>query len=246
MNFLKQILKKLGLYSSLVSGLRILYFSVFDRPLFKAHQDYKLTDEKLKYTHILEAINYARIAELPNVFFEFGCHSGRTFSAAARATRYLEMKESHLFAFDSFRGLPETSKEEDGWFQEGTFKTATEEFIHLVKKYSGLSLDSENIVAGYFNESLTLDLQKRLPKVGVVHIDVDLYSSTVDVLNFLKPLMVEGTVILFDDWYCFPPGSNKGEKRALYEFLDNNPSFELEAWKAYSTFGKSFFVVKAP
>ena len=56
--------------------------------------------------------------------------------------------------------------------------------------------------------------------------------------------MVEGTVLLFDDWYCFPPGSNKGERRALEEFQANNPSFEFEDWKSYSTFGKSFFVVK--
>ena len=35
-------------------------------------------------------------------------------------------------------------------------------------------------------------------------------------------------------------GSNKGERRALEEFQANNPSFEFEDWKSYSTFGKSF------
>lgn len=241
-----KFLKKYKGYPYLVASLRALYFSVFNRPLFKAYQDYQFTDERLKYSHIVEAVNYARIAELPSVFFEFGCHSARTFSVAARATDYLNIKDAQLFAFDSFQGLPSTIKEEDGVFEKGEFHTAIEEFTRLVKKHSGLKLDTANIIRGYYSESLTTDLQNKLPKVGVVHIDVDLYSSTVEVLNFIKPLMVEGTVLLFDDWYCFPPGSNKGERRALEEFQANNPSFEFEDWKSYSTFGKSFFVVKVP
>ena len=44
---------------------------------------------------ITEAMNYLRIAgannRLPNTYFEFGCHSGRTFSAAINAANYLKM-----------------------------------------------------------------------------------------------------------------------------------------------------------
>ena len=81
-----------------------------------------------------------------------------------------------------------------------------------------------------------------MPKAGLIHIDVDLYSSTIDILNFIAPLLKVGSVMIFDDWYCFPPGSNKGEAKALNEFLRQNPSYKMEEWKAYSTFGKSFFV----
>ena len=80
----------------------------------------------------------------------------------------------------------------------------------------------------------------------MVHIDVDLYSSAKEVLNFILPLIVSGTVIIFDDWYCFPPGSNKGEMRALNEILEENPGLKLKEWKSYSSFGKSFFVVSVP
>ena len=67
---------------------------LFNRHLFQAHKEYIFTDEQLKFNHILEAINYARVAELPNVYFEFRCHSARTFSTAARATAYLKMKDA--------------------------------------------------------------------------------------------------------------------------------------------------------
>ena len=34
-------------------------------------------------------------------------------------------------------------------------------------------------------------------------VDCDLYQSTVPVLAFLADLLQDGTVVLFDDWYCF-------------------------------------------
>ena len=81
-----------------------------------------------------------------------------------------------------------------------------------------------------------------MPRVGIVHIDVDLYSSSVEVLEFIKPLIVTGSILMFDDWYCFPAGKAKGERLALEEFLLNNEAFTIEEWKNYSTFGKSFFI----
>ncbi len=226
--------------------IKSLFYIIFDRNLYKAFKSYTFTDEQLKFTHILEAINYIRIAELPSNYFEFGCHSARTFTAAARAFRYLKMDQYELFAFDSFEGLPDTIKDEDGYFQGGTFSTNIADFLYLVKKQSGLSLNPENCIKGFYEHSLTKELQLKMPKAGVVHIDVDLYSSTVEVLQFIKPLMVVGTVIIFDDWYCFSPGENKGESRAFKEFCDSNPSFQIEEWKNYSTFGKSFFVTSLP
>lgn len=231
------------IYRKFAPFLKYFYYFIFDRHKLNSYISYRLSDEKLKYTHLLEAVNYVRVAEIPHVYFEFGCHSARTFSAVIRAADYLKMANFQCFAFDSFEGLPPTEKKEDGYFERGTFCTSRADFISLVKSYSGHSLENKNITEGFYDSSLTTDLQKRMPKVGMVHIDVDLYSSTTLVLEFLKPLMVEGTVILFDDWYCFPPGSLKGEKGALHEFCIKHPGFKVEEWKSYSTFGKSFFVV---
>ena len=222
------------------------HMRLFRRHAYRALKDYRYTDEHLKFVHILEAMNYARVAAVPSVYFEFGCHSGRTFSAAVRAARYLNMNDAQFFAYDSFKGLPEVNTQEDGTFQSGSFATSKEEFVRLVKTRSGLQLPRENIIEGFYGESLTHELQTRMPKVGVVHIDVDLYSSTVEVLAFIKPLLVVGTVLIFDDWFCFPLGANKGEARALKEFCQTNASFAIESWKAYSTFGKSFFVTRVP
>jgi hypothetical protein len=208
---------------------------------------YRHTDESLKYIQILEAVNYLKVAGnngkiLPATYFEFGCHSGRTFSAAINASKYVNLDLFKAFAFDSFEGLPETNQELDGYFETGTFRTSKKEFLSIIKSKTGVELDENHIVQGFYENSLTEELQKNLPKIGVVHIDVDLYSSTIEVLNFISPLLVNGSIILFDDWYCFPPGILQGEKRAFHEFIEKNPHFKFEPWKAYSTFGQSFFV----
>lgn len=212
--------------------------------LRKPRQWYLKSDETDKFQHIMEAVNYVRIAELPPVFFEFGCHSGRTFSAALLAAKYFRMPLD-AYAFDSFEGLPETKKEEDGIFRAGSYCTGVSEFRKIVKKRTKVDLPEKNIIKGLYEQSLTITkmLGKALPRqVGFVHIDVDLYSSTVAVLEFIKDHLANGTVVLFDDWYCFPPGKEMGEKKALKEFLKKYPQIQFSEWKNYSGFGKSFFV----
>ena len=82
----------------------------------------------------------------------------------------------------------------------------------------------------------------KLPKPGIIHIDCDLYTSTISVLKFLKPLLVSGSILLFDDYYCYPANQNLGQKKAINEFLTNNKDYNFKKWKSYSTFGQSFFL----
>lgn len=221
-----------------------IYYNFINKKLNLPKDWYVETDEKFKFIHILEAVNYLKVAELPNVFFEFGCHSGRTYSATLLASKFLNF-ELENYAFDSFEGLPKTTKEEDGYFSTGTFNTSKEDFVKIVKDRTGISLNDNQLIEGYYEKSLTNQLSETLPKsVGFIHIDVDLYSSTVTVLDFIKKFLVSGTVILFDDWYCFPPGKEMGERRAFNEFLKKYPEIQVEEWKNYSTFGKSFLVRK--
>jgi len=233
------------------SFLSDLYFCICTPKLLRARASYQYSDEHKKFVHIMEAMNYLRVAGaagrvLPQNYFEFGCHSARTFSAAVNASIYLGMN-SQFYAFDSFEGLPEIDKEQDGYFQTGTFCTSLKEFLRIVRANTGLKLPNFTVVKGFYCDSLTTQLQARMPMAGVVYIDVDLYSSTIEVLNFLKPLLVSGTLLIFDDWYCFPPEDlGMGERRALTEFLKANSEFAVEPWRAYSTFGQSFFVIKSP
>ena len=227
--------------------LKTLYTALFTPGLLSTHHLYKYSDEKLKYLHILEAFNYIRVAGvsgrlIPYSYFEFGCHSARTFTHALKAAKFLKIPINHFHAFDSFAGLPPTNEQTDGIFREGTFYTSIKRFRSLIKYNTGLQLSDYQIHKGFYSDSLTSDLSSILPKAGIIHIDVDLYSSTIEVLKFCKPHIVNGTVILFDDWYCFPPNSGKGESAAFNQFLDSNPNLQASPWKSYSTFGQSFIM----
>ena len=138
--------------------LKDIYYKVFRSNLSLYHEIYKFSDEKLKFTHILEGINYLKVAGnkgefLPQTFFEFGCHSGRTFISAINSADYLNAKNFSFFAFDSFKGLPKTDPINDGIFKEGSFKTNLHEFKKIVKSKTYYHLKDKNIISGFYNQS---------------------------------------------------------------------------------------------
>ena len=228
-----------------------IYFKVRHPKLTGAKDFYRKADEDDKYQHILEAVNYVKVAGangkfLPTNFYEFGCHSGRTFSATINAAQYLGLRTARHLAFDSFEGLPATDEAEDGIFKGGAYATGVDKFLKIIRSKTGFTIPSSDVVVGFYEHSLTPNLGERMPAAGFVHIDVDLYSSAKLVLDFVMPLCRQGTVILFDDWYTFPGGQIKGERKALEEFLDANVDYAVEPWKTYSTFGRSFFVTNTP
>jgi hypothetical protein len=84
-------------------------------------------------------------------------------------------------------------------------------------------------VKGFYDRSLTPDLANSLrpKKAAVVYIDCDLYASTVPVLEFVKEFLQVGTIIVFDDWYCYHGRPDRGEQRAFQEFRARYPDLKF-------------------
>ena len=240
-------------YPGFYGKLKFIFILIFNNRLLNSHKRFINIDENDRYKHLFEATYYLKVAGtladgkdvLPKTYFEFGCHSARTFSTVINAVNYLDIKNFKFYAFDSFKGLPTTNILEDGIFVKGQYLTSKNNFIKLVKKYTGCGPEKYDIIEGYYQDSLNKDLMKQLPKIGVVLIDVDLYSSTKLVLDHIKDLLVEGSLIIFDDWYCFPEASNKGQKKAFDMFCQEN-NLVFKEWKNIGNFGKSFFLHSFP
>ena len=120
---LKLLLRKLP--NNFLEKLKFLKYFLLENHLLEARNQYKYSDENKKFVHILEAVNYIKNAGnqgelLPQTYFEFGCHSGRTFSAAVNASNFLKAKNFNFYAFDSFQGLPVCNQEIDGIFKSKT------------------------------------------------------------------------------------------------------------------------------
>lgn len=140
---------------------------------------------------------------------EFGVATGRTLNQFAH---WLPEKTVH--GFDGFVGLPEdwTSRMRKGFFARST--------LPWVRKNCQLWV-------GWFNETLPgfkEQVQGSKP-IALLHIDCDLYSSTVTILNELKNNIVPGTVIIFDEYINYPGWQ-----------LD-----EFKAWKEHvGAFGREY------
>ena len=122
-------------------------------------------------------------------------------------------KEKELYLFDTFTGLPELSEEdthfgEKYWHENEFSNTSAESIKKLLNKYVNV-----HITKGNFPESGEKITDK---KFCFVHLDVDLYKSTIESLKFFFPKMVKGGVILIHDFH------SDGIQKAIREFKNEN------------------------
>ncbi len=160
-------------------------------------------------------------------YFEFGSHEARTMRLAWRHFHHLFKWD--FVAFDSFEGLPEIEEiDKQAIWGKGRLMTSEEDFVRIVTR-AGMPRSRLKTVKGFYDQSLTPELQASLlpRKAAVVYVDCDLYKSTVPVLSFIKPFLQVGTVIVFDDWNCFCGDPERGERRAWQEFRAAHPELRF-------------------
>lgn len=131
---------------------------------------------------------------------EFGVATGRTLNHFARC-----LPTKTVYGFDGFDGLPEdwTSRMPKGFFKRKRLPCVR----HNCK-----------LVVGWFNETLPGFVKAHLEPLALLHVDCDLYSSTVTVLSELEKQIVPGTVIVFDEYINYP-GWQLDEFKAWKEFV---------------------------
>ena len=74
-------------------------------------------------------------------------------------------------------------------------------------------------IVGFVEDTLDQFLNEHSPKINFVHLDMDLYKPTKFTLEKIKPYLVNGAIILFDEIYNFP-NWEYGEYKALTEVFD--------------------------
>lgn len=167
-------------------------------------------------------------------YFEFGCHRARTLRAAWDS--FHALFDLTYVAFDSFAGLPEVAGiDQHPLWNEGDLHTTEEELVRTVVAH-GMPREKLITVKGFYDRSLTPELQARLlpRKAAVIYLDCDLYASTVPVLEFVRPFLARGTVIVFDDWFCFQGDPGRGERLAFREFRERHPDLVFQDFFATS------------
>jgi O-methyltransferase len=143
---------------------------------------------------------------------ECGVYRGGTALLFAK----LKPESKRLYLFDTFGGMPETDPEKD-LHKAGHFSDTS------LTRVQGLLRGCANVVfrPGFF-PATAQGLEQE--KFSLVHCDMDIYSSVADFCRFFYPRLVQGGVMVFDD-YGF--GSCPGAKTAVREFCAQQGAFEI-------------------
>ncbi len=136
----------------------------------------------------------------------------------------------HIHGFDSFVGLPE----DWGDSTKGSFDVGGV----LPKMPANVTL-----YPGWFDDTLPVWIANNHAKqISLLRVDCDIYSSTKTIFNVLKPLIKEGTWIVFDELIGYR-GFRDHELKAFNEFIAET-GFEYE----YVAYGLTYAIcyLKAP
>lgn len=125
---------------------------------------------------------------------EFGSYRGGSaiFLAYVAKKLYPGMK---VFAMDTFEGMPKTDKNIDV-HDEGNF--ADTDVESLQKRIDELQLYNLVLVKGLF-ETTSVKALNQAGLISLAHIDCDIASAVKYSYEVVKPHMVEGGYIVFDD-----------------------------------------------
>lgn len=115
-----------------------------------------------------------------------------------------------VFGIDTFNGMPETIEGLDE-HRQGDFSDIAD--YEVIKRWFRENRPNVALIKGLFP-----DCVGELPyeRYCFVHVDVDIYRSTLDCLEFFFPRLSAGGVLICDD-YGFP--QCRGAKQAVDEYL---------------------------
>ncbi|MDV6012385.1 class I SAM-dependent methyltransferase [Haloechinothrix sp. LS1_15] len=164
------------------------------------------------FTRPWETLQYGlSLAPQGGLALEFGVATGNTLRQIAE-----RRGDGRVYGFDSFQGLPEA------WLPGiGAGSFASEQLPEVA---------GAELVVGWFADTVPEFLAAHPEPVDFVHIDSDIYSAAVTVLDHVGPRLRPGSVLVFDEFLNYP-GWQQHEYRAWCEFVERTGvAFRYEAY----------------
>lgn len=151
-------------------------------------------------------------ATKPGLYLEFGVGRGKSIRWIGAAA------DRPVYGFDSFDGIPE--------YWNGNPVGA------FAQKKLPKVPDNVKFEIGLFDDTLPGFLEQHDEPVSLLHVDCDLYSSTVTIFDAMGARLQEGAIVLFDEYYNFPRWQEH-EFRAFQEWVVRaGARYEYIAWSA--------------
>lgn len=185
---------------------------------------------------------YRKILPIPGVLMEFGTWWGQNLVLLENLRAILEPfnKQRKIIGFDTFSGYPLPSERDGGgeFWKEGSYSTSSDYKAYLdelLQTHEGSNVlghvtGVHELVEGNVVETVPTYLNLHPETiVAFAYFDMGLYEPTLAALKAIKPYLVPGSIILFDEltWpeapgeaiafrEVFTPDEYSIEKVALY------------------------------
>jgi predicted O-methyltransferase YrrM len=178
------------------------------------------------FSNTTELLQYA-VSEsaASGLYMEFGVYHGESLRVIANST------DNTVHGFDSFDGLPEawsvgTERRASGLEPGGAYTT-----------YGQIPDAPANVMLhpGWFDDTLPLFAGQYVDKIAFMNIDCDIYSSTKSIFDCLGDRIKAGTVIVFDEYFCYPEWRDH-EYKAFQEYiLSSGLDYEYIAFSYFTS-----------
>lgn len=179
-------------------------------------------------------------------YLEFGVFVGTSMATMHAALKRFGLDDVKLFGFDSFKGLPDETTQEDVDWKPGEFScdlSTTRQFL----KERATDPDRVCLIDGWFQDTLNQAAIENygIGKASIIMVDCDIYASTADALRFCAPLISDQSIIFFDDWNSSGLADrNMGQKQAFDEFLAEHNQLSVDEVESYSDNSAAFSVTR--
>ena len=215
------------------------------------YHDYDMAEAV--YNPLLTAVfSYIKYSGIKGNVLEFGSYKGYSARKIAQYINEFGL-DSKLTLFDSWVGMPEISSPEDinsyevavlnDWklgsygVPEDTPSIIQEDIAEM------LGFEKIELVQGYYQDTLkSISFAKQ--SISVVNIDCDLYESISLVLKKLvqEEALMDGTVILFDDYNFNRANPDMGARKAIDDIFVEDGRYSLSFFLNYSWHGRAFII----
>jgi hypothetical protein len=164
---------------------------------------------------------FKRVSTLAGDIVECGVFKGNSLSRWIKfRALFGNAYSKKIIAFDTYGEFPEAcfegdKKKRDSFIREAGNQSISEEELNEILTSLNLNENIE-LVKGDLIETAEAYVNANLHlKISLLHIDVDLYEPTRKVLEVFYPHVVNGGIIILDDYGAFA-GANK----AIDEFFE--------------------------
>jgi hypothetical protein len=184
---------------------------------------------------------YKMIQSIHGEIIECGVFKGSSFS---RFAMFLEIfgnpLSKKLIGFDAFGKFPETKFAGDKAGRkevidfDGNEGISKQQMIEVFK-HKGINTCVE-LVEGDVTETIPAYVESHPDlKISLLNLDTDTYEPAVTILEYLYPRIVDGGILILDDYKVFP-----GETKAVDEYFKEQKS----KIKKFPFREKPYFIIK--